>query len=85
MKNQGNMIPSKNHNNLLVTDPKDMEIYNLNNLKLRFEEIQWVTKKTLKENSMKLGKQCINKMSSTEIKIINNNQAEILELKEYSE
>lgn len=25
-------------------------------------------KKTLKENSMKLGKQCINKMSSTEIK-----------------
>ena len=25
--------PIKNHNNLLVTDPKDMEIYNLNNLK----------------------------------------------------
>lgn len=38
-------------------------------------------KKTLKENSMKLGKQCVNKMSSTEIKIINSNQAEILELK----
>ena len=29
MKNQRNMIPPNDHNNLLVTDPKDMEICDL--------------------------------------------------------
>lgn len=30
MKNQGNRKPPKEHNNFRVTDPKEMEIYNLN-------------------------------------------------------
>ena len=31
MKNQGNMIPPKDYNNLTIPDPKDMEISDLPN------------------------------------------------------
>lgn len=35
MKNQGNMVLSKNQYNLLVTKSKDMEIYDLPNKELK--------------------------------------------------
>lgn len=33
MKNQGNMMPPKDHNNLPETDPKDTKIFDLPNKK----------------------------------------------------
>ena len=34
-KNQGNMTPPKDHNNIPVDDPKDMEIWDLPNKKFK--------------------------------------------------
>lgn len=49
MKNQGHMIYSKENNNFLVTDPKEMEIYQLPDKKF----ITGTTEKTLKEIYLK--------------------------------
>jgi len=35
MKNQGNMTPPKEHNNFLVTNPKEMEICDFRNKKFK--------------------------------------------------
>ena len=45
-KNQGNVMPVKDHNNLLVTDPKDMQICDLPDKKAVLRKL-----KKLQENT----------------------------------
>lgn len=62
MKSEGNITSPKDHNNLLLTELKDMEICNLPNKEFKmavFKEANWVTIK-YEENSMKSGKQYMN-------------------------
>lgn len=59
----------KDHNTILVTKPNDMEVHNLNNLKLLFKETPWVTRKQ-KDNSIKLGKLYEKMRNLMETKII---------------
>lgn len=60
MTNQGNVMPLKEYNNFLVTDPKEMGICNLPNEEfninfLKFSELQ--KKKTKSKDSVMTGKQ----------------------------
>lgn len=61
MKNEGNMTPLREHNNLPVTDNKDMKICCLPDkefqigLLRKLNELQKKKKKTQKDNSMKSG------------------------------
>lgn len=60
MKNQGNMTPLKNNNNLLVTDYESMEICNLPNKDIKTAVLRNFN--DLEENTAKSGKQYMNKM-----------------------
>lgn len=57
MKNQGNVKTSKEHNSLLVTDPKDMKIYDLPDKEFKIavlrqlDEIQENTDKSIKSGN----------------------------------
>lgn len=57
MKNQGNVKTSKEHNNLLVTDPKDLQIYELpyKEFKIavlrKLDELQENTDKSIKSGN----------------------------------
>ena len=44
MKNQGNMTPPKDHDNFLVTDPNDMEIYDLPNKEFKITVLRKLNK-----------------------------------------
>ena len=51
MKNQGNMTPPKDHDNFLVTDPNDMEIYDLPNKEFKITVLKML--RELKGNTDK--------------------------------
>lgn len=44
VKNEGHIALQKDHNNLLVTEPKDMEIYDLSNKEFKIAILQKLNK-----------------------------------------
>lgn len=89
MKNQGNMTPLKNNNNLLVTDYESMEICNLPNKDIKTAVLRNFN--DLEENTAKSGKQYMNKMRSltktqkSHTHTQKKNQTDIMELKNTTE
>lgn len=67
MENQGNMISPKNHNNLLITEHKDMKISDLLDKEFKVIILKKLSElqEAKKDNSAKSGKQYMNKMNLT--------------------
>lgn len=76
------MTPPKHHNNFLGTDPKDMKIWDFPEEEFKTGVLRKPSElqENTKDNSIKVGKEYVNEISLTEIKIIKS-QTEILELK----